>query len=168
MSETAASRSILAPFCVGLGIDCGFGGDAVVPHALTMDMPQPYTKVGGDKQILRGTAENLSGFCDGSLDFIYSSHLLEDWTYIDLVDIIREWRRVLRVGGRTITNCPTQAKFLAHCASTGQPGNDAHKEADFGLETFRSHVLDKTGPWKEIFVEPNFGPYSFLLVCEKV
>jgi len=168
MSETAASRSILAPFCVGLGIDCGFGGDAVVPHAITMDMPQPYTRVGGDKQILRGSADCLSGFCDESLDYIYSAHLLEDWTYDDLVKIIFEWRRVLKVSGRIITNCPDQQRFLAHCAATGQGLNDAHKSADYGLQTFRDNVLAKTGPWKEIFVEPNFGPYSWLQVVEKV
>lgn len=167
MSETALSREILAPYCVGFGLDCGFGFDLVVPHALGFDLPQPYTKVGGDKQTLRGHLGDLSGFCDESIDFLYSAHALEDFTFAELRNIIAEWRRVLRPNGRIITNCPWQVRFLKHCAESGQLGNDAHKEPLFGLDTFTSEVLNRTGKWKQIFVEPNFGPYSWLQVVEK-
>lgn len=168
MSETAASRELLAPWCKGLGLDLGFGGDAVVPHALTFDMPRPYTSVGGDPQILRGDCRDLSFLCDGVLDFCYSSHLLEDWSYSDAVAIIREWRRVLKPGGRLITNCPDQQRFLRHCALTSQPLNLAHVEETWSLDTFRRLVLEQTGPWEEEFCEPEFGAYSFLIVVRKV
>lgn len=168
MSETAHGRPHLAQFCTGLGLDIGFGGDAIVPYALTFDQPTPYTNVGGDKQIMRGSATDLGMFCDESLSFIHSSHLLEDFTYPNLVKVITEWRRVLKPGGLLVTNCPDQQKFLAHCARTGQGTNDAHKEPDFSLQNFRDRVLAHTGPWEEVFVEPSAGAYSWYLVVKKV
>jgi predicted SAM-dependent methyltransferase len=168
MSETAHGREYLAPYCEGLGLDIGFGGDAIVPHAITMDAHTPYTQVGGDKQILRGHCEDLSGFCDESLDFIYSSHLLEDFSYIHLRRILTEWRRVLKVGGRVITNCPNQKTFLAHCSRTGQGVNDAHHEPDFSIENFEEKVLGPTGPWETVFRMPEAHNYSWYLVVEKV
>jgi predicted SAM-dependent methyltransferase len=168
VSETAASREILAPYCAGLGLDLGFGGDAVVPDALTFDMPRPYTNVGGDRQILRGDCRNLSFLCDESMDYLYASHLIEDWTYEDQVEIIREWRRVLRVGGLIIINCPDQQKFLAHCQRTGQGLNLAHKESTYSLETYKSRVLAQTGPWETVLEVPEHGAYSWLAVHRKV
>lgn len=167
VSETDTARHILAPYCKGVGLDMGFGGSAITPEAITFDMPQAYTSVGKDRQILRGDCRRLPFVCDGSLDWIHSSHLLEDFTYQDLVPILKEWRRCLKPGGLLLTNCPNQSKFLAHCQKSGQGVNLAHKEATFSLETFISEVLNKTGPWKEVFREPNHGPYSFLYICSK-
>ncbi len=167
MSETDTCREILLPWCQGIGLDIGFGGSAISPTAITFDMYKPYTEVGGDRQILRGDAATLPFVCDNALDYIHSSHLLEDWTYHDLLPVLQEWRRVLKVGGYLVTNCPDQQKFLAHCAKTSQGLNLAHKEPDFSLATFRV-LLSLTGPWEQVFVEPEHGPYSWLLVVRKV
>lgn len=167
VSETDTARSILAPFCNGIGLDMGFGGSSITPTALTFDMAQPYTNVGGDRQVLRGDARRLPFVCNEALDFIHSSHLLEDFHYDELVNIITEWRRCLRTGGVLVTNCPDQQKFLSHCATTGQGVNLAHKEQDFSLSNFKSRVLSRTGPWTPVFEEPNHGPYSWLLVIAK-
>lgn len=168
VSETSLSRSILAPYCDGIGMDVGYGGDRVVPHAWAFDMVQPYTKVGQDRQQLRGDCRRFPFLCDGALDWIYQSHLLEDFTYEDLVPIIKEWRRVLKPGGLLITNCPDQQKFLAHCAKTGQGINMAHKEATFSLATFNAKVLAPSGSWETVFEDPNHGPYSWLQVVRKL
>lgn len=166
MSETAASRHLLAGYCSGLGLDIGFGGDAVVPSAITMDMPKAYTSVGQDVQILRGDCGDLSGFCDGVLDYVYSAHLLEDFPYSQVVAILTEWRRVLKTGGLIVTNCPDQQRFL-EAVRNGQGNNLSHFEQDFSLATFRQ-CLALAGEWEEVFVEPVFGAYSFLLVVRKV
>lgn len=172
MSETAACRDVLAPFCVGLGLDMGFGGSAIVPDAITFDMKNAYTSVGSDKQIMRGTASDLSMFCDDSLDYIYSSHLIEDWNYGDMALLLTEWRRVIKPGGLLITNCPDQQKFLAHVAAhfkkTGQDINNlSHKEPDFGLAKFMD-VLMFVGKWEVVKVWPAEGVYSWYLVVRKV
>lgn len=169
MSETKAARPTLAKFCNGIGLDIGFGGSAITPSAITFDMPNRYAHTQENhKQILKGDCKNLNFFCNNSLDYIYSSHLLEDFTYKDLVPIIKEWRRIIKDDGLLITNCPDQQKFLAHCKKTGQPLNLAHKEQDFSLHNFRTKVIANTGKWEEVFVEPNAGPYSWYLVLKKL
>lgn len=168
MSETKAVRSMLSKFCTGFGIDIGFGGSAIVPEALTFDLPKGYCpSFEGHKQILKGDCKNLSFFCDEVFDYVYSSHLLEDFFYSELILILKEWRRVLKKGGLLITNCPDQQKFLNHCRKTGQPINLAHKEQDFSLQKFKE-IADKTGCWDIIFEEPNAGSYSFCIVLKKV
>ncbi len=169
MSETAACRELLAPYCSEpIGLDVGYGGSKIVPHAWAFDMPNPYTKVGDDRQQLRGDARTFPFIADGALDWIYSSHLLEDFSYRELILVVSEWRRVLKPGGLMVTNCPDQQKFLAHCATTGQGLNMAHLEQDFSLKTFTENVLAHTGPWKDVYIHESFGAYSWLLVIEKV
>lgn len=166
-SESSLAAPIIGKYCQGFGLDMGFGGSATVPTAITFDMPQAYTCVGHDRQILRGDCRRLPFICDGALDFMCSHHLLEDFYYPDLVLIIKEWKRCLKDGGLLITNCPDQQRFLAHCRSTGQGTNEAHKEQDFSLKNFQEKVLYKTGPWKEVFTQAEFGPYSWLKVVSK-
>lgn len=172
MSEVSTSRHIFAPYCTGkLGIDMGFGGDALLkePSCLTLDMVGgSYTNVGSDKQVLRGHCGDLAGFCDESLDYLTSCHLLEDFSYVLLLQFITEWRRVLKIGGLILTNCPNQQRFLAHCNATGQPKNDAHLEPDFSLQTWNANVVSKTGPWEVVYEEDNFGAYSWLQILRKL
>lgn len=167
MSETALARPILAPYCQGLGLDLGFGGDAIVPHALTFDMPQKYTTVGGDPQILQGDCRDLGFIRDGVLDFCYSSHLLEDLWFHELEATIREWRRVLKMGGVLVTCCPDQAVYVKHCEKTGQPYNQAHKEPSFSLSTF-TEVVMRTGAWEVVYEDPLVATYSFHSVLRKI
>ena len=157
----------LAKFCKGFGVDIGFGGSKIVGSAWAMDLPQPQTNVGGDRQQLQGSARDLSFLCDGALDYIYSSHLLEDFTYADLFEVLTEWRRVIATGGLFIVNCPDQQRFLAHCAKTGQPTNGNHKESDFSLETF-SAVFNAVGAWEPVQMTLEFGSYSWLGVWRKL
>jgi predicted SAM-dependent methyltransferase len=148
-------------------MDVGYGGEKIVDTAWAFDLPTPYTTVGSHRQQLRGDCRTFPFLCDNALDYIYSSHVLEDFTYPQLVELISEWRRVLRPGGLIVTNCPNQQRFLSHCAATGQGTNDAHKEQDFSLQTFKSRVLSQTGPWEEIWELDNFHEYSWLQVIAK-
>jgi hypothetical protein len=77
-SETSKCRNRLAPFCKGYGLDVGFGGDTITFHAIRVDLPTPYTKVGQSPVQLGGGAGRLISFRDECLNFTYSSHLLED------------------------------------------------------------------------------------------
>lgn len=167
MSETALARPILAPYCQGLGLDLGFGGDAIVPHALTFDTDPPYTHVGGDKQILKGHCRDLGFLCDESMDYLYSSHLLEDFWFAETQEILTEWRRVLKTGGLLVTCCPDQAVYVKHCEKTGQPYNMAHKEPTFSLSTF-TEVVMRTGVWEVVYEDPLVATYSFHSVLRKV
>ena len=166
-SETSKSKDILAPYCTGIGMDVGYGGEKVVPTAWAFDLPNPYTCVGEERQQLRGDCRKFPFLCDYALDYIYSSHVLEDFTYGELEDIIAEWRRVLKLGGLLITNCPDQKKFLEHCQKTGQGINEAHKEPNFSLENFKYRVINRCGDWEVVYEQDNFDDYSWLQVLRK-
>src|SRR6516225_5766892 len=103
-SETSKCRGRLALFCTGYGVDLGFGGDPITETAIRVDLPQPYTHVGAYGIQLGGTATSLFWFNDGVLDYVYSSHLLEDFE--DTQGLLKEWLRVLKIGGRLVLFCP--------------------------------------------------------------
>ena len=45
-------------------------------------------------------------FADGEVDEIYSRHVVEHFTLKELLAVLAEWNRVLRVGGRIYIVCP--------------------------------------------------------------
>jgi predicted SAM-dependent methyltransferase len=47
----------------------------------------------------RGSVEDLSFIADGTVELIYASHVLEHFGRQTYMDVLREWRRVLRPGG---------------------------------------------------------------------
>jgi predicted SAM-dependent methyltransferase len=164
-SETSKCRARLAPYCKGYGLDLGFGGDAITPSAIRMDLPTPYAYTGDYPVQLGGKAEDLYWFRDGVLDFVYNSHLLED--YVDTEVPLREWLRVLRPGGRLVIFCPDEQVYRKHCAATGQLYNTHHVHADFSLEKVKDH-LKRIGGTRVIYENPLVDVYSWDLVCEKI
>lgn len=169
MSETALARPVLAKYCQSqFGVDLGFGGDPIVPHAITFDMESPYTNVGSARQVLKGSVRDLSCFADNALDWAYSSHLLEDFRYKELVRIVAGIRRILKPDGFLITNCPDQPTYVRYCRENNHPYNEAHLEPDFSLETFKEKVLRPTGPWEIEFEHPFASPYSWYIIVKKL
>lgn len=166
ISETGKHRDWFLPYTQGYGMDVGFGGDPIVPHAICFDMPRPYTSVGTGVQHLGGDARRIPLKSD-TLDWIYNSHLIEDFTYSDQIPLIKEWLRVLKPGGRLLIMAPDQQRFLAHCAATGQSINEAHKEADYSLRTFRKRVLKAGNIRAKVLAEQDFEDYSWAIVLEK-
>lgn len=163
-SETSKCRSRLAPFCQGFGLDLGFGGDAITSHAIRVDLPVPYADTGSQPVQLGGDTSKLHWFNDNVLDFIYSSHLLED--FVDTKAVLQEWLRVLKPGGRLIIFCPDEQRFRSHCQKTGQPYNPHHKHAEFSL-SFVKTILAEIGGTTVIHETPDVDIYSWELVVEK-
>ncbi len=164
-SETSKCRARLAPYCVGYGLDLGFGGDPITPYAIRVDLPRPYASTGTHPVQLGGDAEDLRWFRDGVLDFVYSSHLLED--YVDTEAVLREWLRVLKPGGRLVIFCPDEQVYRRHCAATGQPYNPHHVHADFSLERVKEHIHN-IGNARVIHEVSLVDVYSWELVCERL
>lgn len=98
ISETSKVWHRLAKFCVGAGLDIGYGGDPIVPHAICFDLPRAYARYFDHPQHLHGDGGNLTCFRDTSLDYVYSSHLLEDFE--NTATALKEWFRVLKPGGK--------------------------------------------------------------------
>jgi len=166
MSETSRCREILTKFCVGYGVDVGYGGDPIVPSAITIDLPHPYAKVGGTPLNLGGDARNLCWFADNSLNYIYSSHLLEDFEPHKTKNMILEWLRVLAIGGNLILYLPDEQKYKKHCRKTGQDYNHSHKIENFNLGYIRG-VLREISNIEIIYKKAACEDYSFEIVLRK-
>jgi len=165
-SESSQCRDRLREFFRGSGVDLGCGGGLVVPHAIGVDMPNPYTKVGDDPIHLRGDARVLHWFTDGCLDFVFSSHLLEDFPAEETVSILHEWQRPLKIGGHLVIYCPDEQIFREHCEKTGQPHNGAHQIPDFSA-AFVVGAL-RLLPWMEVVhVAEHVDTYAFEVVARK-
>lgn len=171
-SETSRHRSLLAKYCTGCGIDIGFGGDPITPTALRMDLPSPYTAVGRASVQLGGDCRNLHWLRNGMLDYVYSSHVLEDFPESETISTLQEWTRVLRPGGRLILLLPDQQLYLAYCRRTGQInpdgvlGNPHHSIATFSMR-YVDRALARLGGLRKIASFESLGPYSFAVVYEK-
>jgi uncharacterized protein (TIGR02246 family) len=168
-SETSKARPRLSQFCRGNGIDLGYGGDPIVPSAMTMDLPSPYTKLGGYPQNLAGDARDLYWFKDNVLDYVYSSHLLEDFSSDETATVLREWLRVIKVGGVLVLYGPDQQAYRAHCLEKGKVPNPGHKIDNFGLEYVKG-ILEQNfrGRYSMVHEIALIDDYSFDLVIKKL
>lgn len=78
-------------YCVGKGLDIGFGGDLILPDAQGWDFEH-------------GDAQYLKGLKDESFDYVYSSHTLEH--VFDVETTLMNWYRVLKPNGYLILYIP--------------------------------------------------------------
>jgi len=163
-SETSKARARLAGYCTGNGADVGFGGDPITGKAIRIDLEQPYTKSGAYPVQLQGDARHLTWFRDNSLDFLYSSHLLEDFD--DTAAVLKEWLRVLKPEGKLILYCPDEKRYRNYCSRTGQMINVHHKHEDFSLHYVKDMLL-KGGNVRIVHEKDCVDDYSWELVVKK-
>lgn len=164
VSETSKCRTSLSPFCIGDGLDIGFGGDPIVPHAICIDLPGAYAKYLEHPQHLHGDATSLDWFRDDSLDFVYSSHVLED--FADTRNVLDEWLRVLKPGGHLVLYLPDEQTYRAHCRREGKPSNPHHIHTHFSLAHVNQCLIHRNDI--EVLHERfPVGVYSFELVLRK-
>lgn len=163
-SETSKCRARLTYYCVGYGVDLGPGGDPITESAVRVDLPAPYSSAGILPVQLGGDAANLYWFRDGVLDYVYSSHLLED--FADTKTVLIEWLRVLKPGGNLVLFCPDEQLFRSHCRLTGQVYNAHHKHADFSLAKVKT-ILSEIGQTACIHERDTVDMYSWELVARK-
>jgi len=166
-SETSKHRAILVPYCQGYGIDVGFGGDPITPNAIRVDLETPYAYTGEYGVQLGGDCRNLLWFADGVLDFVYSSHVLEDFESEQTGPIMKEWARVLKEGGHLVLLQPDQQRFLKHCAKTGQPVNPHHAVDQFSLE-YIVQTAEALNELKLVASQDGIDEYSFYVVFAKI
>jgi predicted SAM-dependent methyltransferase len=130
-----------------------------------MDLPQKYAAYESHVQHLHGDATDLHWFKDGVLDWVYSSHVLEDFP--GTLSVVNEWLRVLRIGGRLILFLPDEQLYRAHCQSQGRPPNAHHIHERFGPDYLKGLLHGRTDI-KVIHEACPVDIYSFEIVIEKV
>jgi len=164
-SETSYYRDETLPYCYGVGLDIGYGGDPIKPSAITIDLDIVRYACGDHPCNIVSDAKSLPWFASRSLDFVYSSHCLEDFS--ETRDVLREWFRVVKVQGHVVLLLPDQRKYERLCREKGLPENPAHKIANFDPDYLRK-VVAKIGGARIVLLKEGLGDYNFLCVIEKV
>lgn len=170
MSESAKYLHLFGPYLHGNGVDLGCGGAPVVPWAIGMDLPAAkYMAYHGHAQTAGtvqwgGDARELP-FKDSTLDFVFSSHLIEDFE--DWDPVLREWCRVLKSRGFLVILLPDRERFQAALAA-GHPPNDAHRHE--GRVGELTEHLTRIGGFEVLtdrLTDENPQDYSILFVARK-
>lgn len=171
MSETGRYRHLTVEHCQGNGVDVGSQGDPVVPWAIQVELPHEeymhYTSNTGMevRGAWRGDGRKLP-FQDRTLDFVYSSHLLEDFE--DWTPALRDWLRVLKQGGKLVILMPDNALWNQAIAN-GQPPNCAHKHCgSVGELTTAIQNLAKVRVIEDRLTNLHPGDYTILFIAEKL
>lgn len=167
MNETDKHRHLVIEYCNGNGVDIGSSGNPVVPWAIQLDLPIEeylrYSAIRPDTAIhWRGDGRDLP-FRDNTLDWIHSSHVLEDFE--DWAQPLAEWDRCLKLGGYMIIAVPDHDRFRAAVAA-GQGDNCAHKHESRPGEL--SELLKTYRTIKDMFVNDDPREYSVLYVGQKL
>jgi SAM-dependent methyltransferase len=171
-SETGKYRSITSPLCQGCGIDIASHGDPVVPWAWQLELPESDFKIYNADSAPLGPVQ-LRGTCLAlpvefrSLDFVYASHLLEDFAEDQWNDILREWSRPLKIGGNLVILVPERNRWAAALAA-GQPPNCSHKyEPLVGDLTRHANELGGLVNIQERLTNLFEGDYTILFTAKK-
>jgi predicted SAM-dependent methyltransferase len=164
-SETSKVRKSLEKFCIGNGIDIGFGGDPITPSAICVDLHAPYAQYKKNPLHLKGSGDNLYWFNNSVLDYVYSSHLLED--FVDTKIVLEEWLRVLKPSGKLVLFLPDEQRYRLDCERKGKLPNQNHIHDHFSLNYVKTLLVDRTDI-KIIHEVPLSHTYSFELVIEKI
>ena len=124
-SETAKYRHLTKKYCAGSRAwTSPARGTRLSRWAISFDLPveefNVYCSNTPPKGVihLRGHADSLP-FETGTLDFVYSSHLLED--YLNWDPVLYEWARVIKPGGHLIILVPDKDRWAAALAKGQSP-----------------------------------------------
>ena len=154
--ETTKIRLRVSNWISGRGLDLGCGIDKISPDTLGIDLlPLP-----GIDFLL--DIRDLYIFKDAEMDYIFSSHALEDLQDTD--NVLREWWRLIKPNAHLILYLPHKDLY----PNIGQPGsNPAHKH-DFEAKDVLD-VLSRFARFKILIneIRSKDNEYSFLLVLRK-
>lgn len=168
--ESDKIAALTVPYLQGERIlDIGCGMRRVWPSALGIDDGCDQKRGGpspaGANLICDG--RDLSLFSDSSIDHIFSSHLLEHFHKEEVPRVLREWSRVLKIGGNIVLYVPS-ANLYPKCGEYG-----ANKDHQWDIypgdieHMFESGAVG--GCWMQLEAEERGEnqEYSLFLVFRK-
>lgn len=122
--ESRKIRWEIVPYTRGRGLDLGCGAEKAFPHFIGVDNGHHEVFGYQIKPDIKCDVSDLSLFATGSLDYTFSSHLLEHFPYDLVPDVLKEWMRVVKIGGHFILYLPDEDTY----PKVGEPGaNPDHR-----------------------------------------
>lgn len=112
-NESSKIRWEIVRYTRGRGLDVGCGPAKQFPHFIGIDNGKDTELFGMPivPDVRVETAEKLSIFASGSMDFVFSSHLLEHIPYEHVPATLKEWMRVIRMGGYLVLYLPDENEY---------------------------------------------------------
>lgn len=162
--ESDKIAAIAVPYLHGKGLDIGCGMRKVWPSAIGVDNGHHFGNM--MQASIAGDGTDLSLFADNSLDYVFSSHTLEHFHRENVPDILREWARVLKVGGYLVLYLPS-ANLYPKCGEEG--ANPDHKWDIYPGDVEAIMRDEVAGGWCQVEKEERDqgAEYSLFLVFRK-
>jgi predicted SAM-dependent methyltransferase len=148
----------------GRGLDLGCGPQKTFPHFIGLDnnIDAQLFGIPANPDIRVDTCENLSLFSSKSMDFVFSSHLLEHIPPENVTACLEEWMRVIRLNGYLVLYLPDKSLY----PNVGQLGANKDHKWDPDYESVVSFAEKVSRGWDLIDYQlrDNDNEYSGLYV----
>jgi ADP-heptose:LPS heptosyltransferase/predicted SAM-dependent methyltransferase len=151
------------PYVRGRGLDLGCGPDKVWPHAIGVDNYSDTQLFGIQmKPDVVCNVTKLDVFGSASMDFVYSSHVLEH--IADYESALKEWWRVLKPSGFLILYLPDEDEY----PKVGEEGANPDHKHNISIP-FVVDAMKKIGGWDLVRCEKRNEEmeYSIFFVFQK-
>ena len=100
-SDPRTEFAAISHFCLGLGLDIGCGTNRLSPTVLSTDN-YPHE----DADLIWNSAEKPFPFQNNTFDFVFASHVLEDFPPNIIQSVFNEWLRIVKPNGLLIILVP--------------------------------------------------------------
>lgn len=160
--ESAKIRWELVPYTKGRGLDLGCGPVKAFPHFIGIDDKVDYIKMSHAlRPDLIADCTQLEMFASSSMDFVFSSHLLEHLD--DYRAALKEWWRLVKPGGYLCLYLPHKDLY----PQIGQPGHNPDHKHDFAPQDIVNAMMFASWDLVEQQVRNQDDEYSFFQVFRK-
>jgi ADP-heptose:LPS heptosyltransferase/predicted SAM-dependent methyltransferase len=150
----------------GRGLELGSGIQKLYPHFIGVDNKKDEALFGHpiNPDIKVESAERMDLFATGSMDFIFSSHMLEHIEPERVTGALKEWMRIIKVGGYLTLYLPDEDEYPKIGENGANPDHKWNVNYDRLIQYMRG-----AGWWDCVeFQKRNQDKeYSLLIVFQK-
>jgi ADP-heptose:LPS heptosyltransferase/predicted SAM-dependent methyltransferase len=151
----------------GRGLELGSGIQKLYNHFIGIDNRKDTGLFGHpiNPDIYVDTAERLEFFATGSLDFVFSSHLLEHIEPERVTGALKEWMRIIKTGGYLVLYLPDEDEY----PKVGE--NGANKDHKWNVSYDRLiQYMRASGSWDLVDYQKRNEDreYSLYFVFKKI
>jgi ADP-heptose:LPS heptosyltransferase/predicted SAM-dependent methyltransferase len=164
-NEGAKVKWEIVEWTRGKGLEMGSGIQKLYPHFIGVDNKKDEQLFGHPiaPDLKVDTAERIDFIASGSMDFVFSSHMLEHIEPERVTGCLKEWMRLIRPKGYLVLYLPDEDEY----PKVGKEGANPDHKWDVNYERVVQYMRASTWDLVE-FQKRNEGrEYSLLFVFQK-